>query len=82
MREREYGVHALECYKQLAEEYERNGDYKRLAKTHRAIARIHEARAASRAGGGRDRDVNGHGHGHGRGGRYEEDGEEEDDDDD
>jgi dedicator of cytokinesis protein 3 len=50
-REREYGVHALECYKQLAEEYERNGDYKRLAKTHRAIARIHEARAASRIGG-------------------------------
>jgi dedicator of cytokinesis protein 3 len=50
-REREYGVHALECYKQLAEEYERNGDYKRLAKTHRAIARIHEARALSRYGG-------------------------------
>ncbi|RMD44550.1 hypothetical protein DV735_g575, partial [Chaetothyriales sp. CBS 134920] len=49
---REYGVHALECYKQLAEEYERNGDYKRLAKTHRAIARIHEARAASRHGSG------------------------------
>jgi dedicator of cytokinesis protein 3 len=46
-REREYGVHALECYKQLSEEYERNGDYKRLAKTHRAIARIHEARAAA-----------------------------------
>jgi len=55
---REYGVHALECYKQLAEEYERNGDYKRLAKTHRAIARIHEARAASRLG---ERGVNGHG---------------------
>ncbi|EXJ54571.1 hypothetical protein A1O7_09912 [Cladophialophora yegresii CBS 114405] len=53
-REREYGVHALECYKQLAEEYERSGDYKRLAKTHRAIARIHEARAASRL---RGRDV-------------------------
>lgn len=51
-REREYGVHALECYKQLADEYERNGDYKRLAKTHRAIARIHEARAASRFGPG------------------------------
>ncbi|OCT48221.1 signaling protein [Cladophialophora carrionii] len=50
-REREYGVHALECYKQLAEEYERSGDYKRLAKTHRAIARIHEARAASRMRG-------------------------------
>ncbi|KIW62493.1 hypothetical protein PV04_10666 [Phialophora macrospora] len=50
-REREYGVHALECYKQLAEEYERSGDYKRLAKTHRAIARIHEARAASRIRG-------------------------------
>ncbi|KIX04206.1 uncharacterized protein Z518_07760 [Rhinocladiella mackenziei CBS 650.93] len=57
-REREYGVHALECYKQLAEEYERNGDYKRLAKTHRAIARIHEARAASRLG---RRDINGRG---------------------
>lgn len=53
-REREYGVHALECYKQLAEEYERNGDYKRLAKTHRAIARIHEARATSRLTGGRE----------------------------
>ena len=50
-RDREYGVHALECYKQLADEYERNGDYKRLAKTHRAIARIHEARAASRLAG-------------------------------
>ncbi|RMZ90945.1 hypothetical protein DV736_g1817, partial [Chaetothyriales sp. CBS 134916] len=49
---REYGVHALECYKQLAEEYERSGDYKRLAKTHRAIARIHDARAASRLGAG------------------------------
>ncbi|KAJ9614504.1 Deoxycytidine kinase 1 [Cladophialophora chaetospira] len=50
-REREYGVHALECYKQLAEEYEKKGDYERLAKTYRAIARIHEARAASRFGG-------------------------------
>jgi hypothetical protein len=48
---REYGVNALECYKELAEEFERNGDFKRLAKTHRAIARIHEARAASRLGG-------------------------------
>lgn len=48
--EREYGVHALECYKQLAEEYEKNGDYKRLAKTYRAIARIHEARATNRMG--------------------------------
>lgn len=46
---REYGEHALECYKQLAEEYERSGDYKRLAKTHRAMARIHEARALGRA---------------------------------
>jgi dedicator of cytokinesis protein 3 len=46
---REYGVNALECYKQLADEYERSGDYKRLAKTHRAIARIHEARANGRA---------------------------------
>jgi dedicator of cytokinesis protein 3 len=46
---REYGEHALECYKQLAEEYERTGDYKRLAKTHRAMARIHEARALGRA---------------------------------
>jgi len=43
-----YGSHALECYKQLAEEYERSGDYLRLAKTHRAIARIHETRATSR----------------------------------
>lgn len=48
---KEYGTHALECYKRLAQEYERSGDYKRLAKTHRAIARIHEARAASRLGG-------------------------------
>lgn len=73
--EKEYGVHALECYKQLAEEYERSGDYKRLAKTHRAIARIHEARAASRLGhhGAASGGVNG------RGGRYE-DGEEDDDD--
>lgn len=46
---REYGGQALECYKQLAEEYERSGDYKRLAKTHRAMARIHEARALGRA---------------------------------
>ncbi|ETN43305.1 uncharacterized protein HMPREF1541_02464 [Cyphellophora europaea CBS 101466] len=46
---REYGTHALECYKQLAGEYERSGDYKRLAKTYRAIARIHEARASGRA---------------------------------
>lgn len=53
---KEYGTQALECYKQLAEEYERNGDYKRLAKTYRAIARIHEARAASRVG------MNGHDH--------------------
>jgi hypothetical protein len=53
-REKEYGVHALECYKQLAEEYERSGDHKRLAKTHRAIARIHEARAASRMGQARE----------------------------
>jgi dedicator of cytokinesis protein 3 len=58
---REYGTHALECYKQLAEEYERNGDYKRLAKTYRAIARIHEARAASRLGGtSTSLGVNGH----------------------
>ena len=57
---REYGVHALECYKQLAEEYERNGDDKRLAKTHRAIARIHEARAASRLGARSAVGVNGH----------------------
>ncbi|KAJ9495803.1 Deoxycytidine kinase 1 [Exophiala xenobiotica] len=53
-REKEYGVHALECYKQLAEEYERSGDHTRLAKTHRAIARIHEARAASRMGQARE----------------------------
>lgn len=59
-RQKQYGVHALECYKQLAAEYERTGDYKRLAKTHRAIARIHEARAASRFGGA-GRGVNGHG---------------------
>ncbi|KEF55056.1 uncharacterized protein A1O9_08709 [Exophiala aquamarina CBS 119918] len=59
-REREYGVHALECYKQLAEEYERNGDYKRLAKTHRAIARIHEARATNRFAGAKDT-INGRG---------------------
>ncbi|OAG34794.1 hypothetical protein AYO21_11050 [Fonsecaea monophora] len=71
-RDREYGVHALECYKQLAEEYERNGDYKRLAKTHRAIARIHEARAASRYGG-REANVNGS-----RMGVREDDGEEDD----
>ncbi|EXJ81548.1 hypothetical protein A1O1_07612 [Capronia coronata CBS 617.96] len=57
-RDREYGVHALECYKQLAEEYERNGDYKRLAKTHRAIARIHEARAVAR-GFANNRELNG-----------------------
>ncbi|KAL2435259.1 hypothetical protein ABEF95_014903 [Exophiala dermatitidis] len=61
---REYGVHALECYKQLAEEYERTGDYKRLAKTYRAIARIHEARAAAREldggqRGGQDDDIDG-----------------------
>lgn len=43
-----YGSHALECYKRLAEEYEKSGDFKRLAKTYRAIARIHEARATSR----------------------------------
>lgn len=43
-----YGTQALELYKQLAEEYERVGDFKRLARTYRAIARIHEARAASR----------------------------------
>lgn len=74
-REREYGVHALECYKQLADEYERNGDYKRLAKTHRAMARIHEARAASRmAGGAGGRDtVNGS-----RLGGRDDDGEDED----
>lgn len=59
-REREYGLHALECYKQLADEYERTGDYKRLAKTHRAIARIHEARAASRLGMSRG-EINGRG---------------------
>lgn len=59
-RERAYGVHALECYKQLADEYERHGDYKRLAKTYRAIARIHEARATSRHAGGRDL-INGRG---------------------
>ena len=35
-------------YKQLAEEYERTGDYMRLAKTHRAMARIHETRTTSR----------------------------------
>ena len=58
---KEYGVHALECYKKLADEYERNGDYKRLAKTHHAIARIHEARAASRLGGASNSmAVNGH----------------------
>lgn len=43
-----YGTQALELYKQLADEYERTGDFRRLARTHRAIARIHEARAASR----------------------------------
>ncbi|EXJ82451.1 hypothetical protein A1O3_06264 [Capronia epimyces CBS 606.96] len=58
-RDREYGVHALECYKQLADEYERTGDYKRLAKTYRAIARIHEARAAVRGFAGRE--LNGRG---------------------
>jgi len=68
-RDKRYGTHALECYKQLADEYERTGDYKRLAKTHRAIARIHEARATSRFGGA-NRGVNGQGRG--------EDGEEED----
>ncbi|KIW41131.1 uncharacterized protein PV06_06718 [Exophiala oligosperma] len=73
-REKEYGVHALECYKQLAEEYERNGDYKRLAKTYRAIARIHEARAASRAGAG------GLMNGRRAYGEQNADGEEEDDD--
>ena len=61
---KEYGVHALECYKQLAAEYERNGDYKRLAKTYHAIARIHEARAASRLG---HTGVNGHAEGGGSG---------------
>lgn len=45
-----YGDQALQMYKQLAEEYERNGDYMRLAKTHRAMARIHETRATSRLG--------------------------------
>lgn len=65
---REYGEHALECYKQLAEEYERSGDYKRLAKTHRAMARIHEARALGRATSALG--VNGH--------HLEEDDEEED----
>lgn len=45
-----YGTQALEMYKQLAEEYERTGDFMRLAKTHRAIARIHETRATSRMG--------------------------------
>lgn len=43
-----YGTQALEMYKQLAEEYERSGDFMRLAKTHRAMARIHETRATSR----------------------------------
>lgn len=45
-----YGDQALQMYKQLAEEYERTGDYMRLAKTHRAMARIHETRATSRLG--------------------------------
>lgn len=45
-----YGDQALQMYKQLAEEYERNGDFMRLAKTHRAMARIHETRATSRLG--------------------------------
>lgn len=45
-----YGDQALQMYKQLAEEYERTGDYLRLAKTHRAMARIHETRATSRLG--------------------------------
>lgn len=45
-----YGTQALEMYKQLAEEYERAGDFMRLAKTHRAMARIHETRATSRLG--------------------------------
>ena len=60
---REYGMHALECYKQLAEEYEKMGDYKRLAKTHRAIARIHEQRATSRLGRSSAMGVNGHAEG-------------------
>ena len=60
---KEYGVHALECYKQLADEYERNGDYKRLAKTHRAMARIHEARATSRLGSSNMLGANGHAEG-------------------
>jgi len=45
-----YGDQALQMYKQLAEEYERTGDYMRLAKTHRAMARIHETRATGRLG--------------------------------
>ncbi|KAK5944128.1 Deoxycytidine kinase 1 [Knufia obscura] len=45
-----YGDQALQMYKQLAEEYEKTGDYMRLAKTHRAMARIHETRATSRLG--------------------------------
>lgn len=54
-----YGSHALECYKQLVEEYERSGDYLRLAKTYRAIARIHETRATSRIGHRENSEVNG-----------------------
>lgn len=45
-----YGDQALQMYKHLAEEYEKTGDYLRLAKTHRAMARIHETRATSRLG--------------------------------
>ena len=67
---KEYGVHALECYKRLAAEYERNGDYTRLAKTYHAIARIHEARAASRLGSS---GVNGHVEGGDFGSAHEDD---------
>ena len=57
---REYGVNALECYKQLAAEYEKAGDYKRLARVHRSIARIHETRANGRATSALG--INGHHH--------------------
>ncbi|KPI43666.1 Dedicator of cytokinesis protein 1 [Cyphellophora attinorum] len=59
---REYGVNALESFKALAAEYERTGDYKRLARVHRSIARIHETRANGRAPSALG--VNGHHHHH------------------
>lgn len=40
-------LQALKCYKELAEQYELNGDFAKLARAQRAMARINENRASS-----------------------------------